>query len=142
MVGLNKIMVIGNVGTDPEMRYTANGNAVTSFRMATSRTYNTSAGERQQETEWFTIVCWNQLAEQCNQFLAKGRRAYVEGRLSSHTWEGQDGQTRHRNEIVANRVLFLDRSGSAPLGATEGDSGFGNEPGISEPSLDPEELPF
>ena len=69
MVGLNKIMVIGNVGTDPEMRYTANGNAVTSFRMATSRTYNTSAGERQQETEWFTIVCWNQLAEQCNQFL-------------------------------------------------------------------------
>ena len=110
MVGLNKLMLIGNVGTDPEMRYTAGGSPVTSFRIATSRSYNTSEGERKQETEWFTVVAWNQLAEQCNQFLSKGRRAYVEGRLRSHSWEGQDGQTRFRNEIVANRVLFLDRA--------------------------------
>jgi single-strand DNA-binding protein len=110
MVGLNKMIVIGNVGTDPEMRYTPNGNPVTSFRLATGRSYTASDGERRQETEWFTIVAWNQLAEQCNQFLVKGKKVYVEGRLKSHTWTSTDGQTRFRNEIIANRVLFLDRS--------------------------------
>ena len=141
MVGLNKIMVIGNLGTDPEMRYTANGNAVTSFRMASTRSY-TAAGERKQDTEWFTVVAWNQLAEHVNQYLSKGRRAYVEGRLHSNSWAGQDGQTRFSNEIIANTILFLDRPGSDPSGASEGDSDLGNDPGISEPSLDPEELPF
>ena len=109
MVGLNKMMVIGNVGTDPEMRYTPNGNPVTSFRLATGRTYTTSEGERREETEWFSVVSWNQLAELCNQFLTKGRRVYVEGRIKSNTWTGNDGQTRFRNEIIANSVLFLDR---------------------------------
>ena len=106
--GLNKIMIIGNVATDPEMRYTPNGNPVTSFRMATNRVYTTSDGERHEDTEWFTIVAWSKLAEQCNQYLNKGRRAYVEGRLHSNTWEGQDGQTRFNNEIIANQVVFLD----------------------------------
>ncbi|MFQ6111664.1 MAG: single-stranded DNA-binding protein, partial [Nitrospinota bacterium] len=109
MVGLNKVMIIGNLGTDPEMRFTPNGNPVTSFRLATSRNFTTAEGERRQETEWFDVVTWNKLAETCNQFLAKGRRAYVEGRLRTRTWEGQDGQRRSRIEIVANRVLFLDR---------------------------------
>ena len=113
MAGLNKLLVIGNVGTDPEMRYTPNGNPVTSFRVATSRSYTAADGERRQDTEWFTVVAWNQLAEQCNQFLAKGRRVFVEGRLHSSTWEGQDGQTRFNNEIIASRVLFLDRAGPA-----------------------------
>ena len=112
MVGINKIIVIGNLGTDPEMRYTPNGNPVTSFRIATTRNYNTQDGERRQDTEWFTVVAWNQLAEQCNQYLTKGRRTYVEGRLHSHQWEGNDGQTRFRNEIIADRVLFLDRAGA------------------------------
>ena len=110
MAGLNKVMIIGNLGTDPEMRYTANGNPVTSFRIASSRSYTSSDGERHQETEWFTVVAWNQLAELCNQFLTKGRMAYVEGRLHSNTWEGQDGQMRFRNEIIANQVIFLDRA--------------------------------
>ena len=109
MAGLNKMLAIGNVGTDPEMRYTPNGKAVTSFRLATGRTYTTSDGERRQDTEWFTVVAWNQLAEQCNQYLVKGRRVFCEGRLKSNSWTGQDGQTRFRNEIVASRVLFLDR---------------------------------
>ena len=109
MVGLNKMMVIGNVGTDPEMRYTSNGNPVTSFRIAASRSYTTADGERRQETEWFTVVTWNQLAEQCNQFLAKGRRVYIEGRLRTRNWEGQDGQKRVAVEVIANRVIFLDR---------------------------------
>ena len=107
--GLNKIMVIGNVGTDPEMRYTPNGTPVTSFSMAVNRNYTASDGERREETEWFTISAWNQLAEQCNQYLSKGRRVYAEGRLRSSTWTGNDGQVRFRNEINANQVLFLDR---------------------------------
>ncbi len=138
MVGLNKIMVIGNVGTDPEMRYTPNGSPVTSFRLATNRAYTSSDGERHEETEWFTIVAWNQLAEQCNQYLHKGRRAYVEGRLSSRSWEGQDGQTRFRNEIIANRVLFLD-------GAQERQDSEGEPAAKAEStagSVDAEELPF
>lgn len=113
MAGLNKITVIGNLGTDPEMRYTPSGSAVTSFRLAVTRTYTTSDGERRDETEWFTIVAWQRLAELCNQFLSKGRRAYVDGRLKSRSWEGQDGQTRFVNEIVANQVIFLDRPSDA-----------------------------
>ena len=141
MAGLNKIMVIGNVGTDPEMRYTPNGSPVTSFRIATSRSYNAQDGERRQETEWFTVVAWNNLAEQVNQYLSKGRRAYVEGRLQSHTYQGNDGQTRFRNEIIANRVLFLDRPGSGEQGS-EGSGG--TTAGDVEPSEapSPDDLPF
>ena len=104
---LNKIMVIGNLGTDPEMRYTPSGSAVTNFSMATNRSYTTSDGERREETEWFRIVAWNQLAEQVNQYLSKGRRAYVEGRLRSSSWEGQDGQTRFRQRDNCQRGFVL-----------------------------------
>ncbi|MBI4297884.1 MAG: single-stranded DNA-binding protein [Chloroflexi bacterium] len=116
MASLNKIMVIGNLGSDPEMRYTPNGNPVTSFRLATSRAFTTSSGERRQETEWFDVITWNRLAETCNQFLSKGRRAFVEGRLRTSSWEGPDGQRRQRLEIVANRVLFLDRQAPSSSG--------------------------
>jgi len=109
MAGLNKIMVIGNLGADPEMRYTPNGNPVTSFSIATNRSWTSSDGERKDETEWFKVVAWNQLAERANQFLSKGRRAYVEGRLKSSQFEGQDGQIRHTNEIIANQIVFLDQ---------------------------------
>ena len=115
MLTLNKVMIIGNVGTDPEMRFTPNGNPVTSFRVATNRVYTTPDGERRQETEWFTVVAWNRLAENCNQFLTKGQRVYAEGRLHTRTWEGQDGQRHSRSEVIANRVLFLDRQAVAPL---------------------------
>jgi len=130
-------MVIGNVGTDPEMRYTPNGAAVTSFRMATSRGYTSADGERHQETEWFTIVAWNQLAELCNQYLAKGRKAYVEGRLHSRSWVGQDGRDRFVNEIVANQVIFLDRTQGGPEGEPDGDPG--QEP---QAAVEAEDLPF
>ncbi len=115
MLSLNKVMIIGNVGSDPEMRFTPNGNPVTSFRVATNRVYTTADGERRQETEWFTVVAWNKLAESCNQFLTKGRPVYTEGRLHVRTWEGQDGQKRSRPEIIANRVIFLDKQTSATL---------------------------
>ena len=133
MASLNKVMIIGNVGTDPEMRFTPNGNPVTSFRIASSRVYNAPDGERKQETEWFTVVTWNRLAETCNQFLAKGRRAYVEGRLRTHSWEGQDGQKRWRVEIVANKVLFLDRQTTAPLPEDEDSMLL---------EIEPDDLPF
>jgi single-strand DNA-binding protein len=115
MATLNKVMIIGNMGTDPEMRYTPNGNPVTSFSIATNRVFTTPENERKQETEWFTVITWNKLAETCNQHLGKGRQVYVEGRLRTRSWEGQDGQKRTRVEIVAERVLFLGRQATAPL---------------------------
>ena len=108
-MSLNKILVIGNVGTDPDMRYTPNGSPVTSFRLATNQRYSTASGEQREETEWFTITTWNQLAERRNQFVTKGMRVYAEGRLKSNSWTGNDGQTRFRNEIVANQIVFLER---------------------------------
>lgn len=115
----NKLTAIGNVGTDPEMRYTPSGNAVTSFNLATNRTYNTRDGERHVETEWFTVTAWSRLAETCNQFVVKGMRVYVEGRLKSSSWVANDGQTRFRNEIVAQEVKFLSR----PQGGGYGSGG-------------------
>ena len=135
MVSLNKVMIIGNVGSEPEMRFTPNGSPVTSFRVATNWMYTTAEGERRQETEWFTVVAWNRLAEQCNQFLTKGRLVYAEGRLRTHTWESQDGQKSSRTEVVANRVIFLDRRAVTPL-PEEG----AEEVGIGE--LEPENIPF
>jgi single-strand DNA-binding protein len=135
MANLNKVMIIGNVGSDPEMRYTPNGNPVTSFRVATNRVYTTPEGERKQETDWFTVVTWNKLAEQCNQFLAKGRLVYVEGRLHNRSWEGQDGQKRYRTEVIANRVTFLDRQASAQMGDER----------VEEPEtveIEPDDIPF
>lgn len=109
MVSVNRITIIGNLGNEPEMRFTPSGRPVTSFRVATNWRYTTPDGERREETEWFSIVAWGRLAEQCNQFLTKGRLVYVEGRLRLRMWDGQDGQRRARNEIVADRVKFLDR---------------------------------
>jgi single-strand DNA-binding protein len=109
MVSLNKVMLIGNVGNDPEMRFTPNGNPVTSFRVATNRIFTTAEGEKKQETDWFNIVTWNKLAEQCNRSLTKGRLVYVEGRLHTHSWDNPDGQKRYRTDVIAERVTFLDR---------------------------------
>jgi single-strand DNA-binding protein len=144
MVSLNKIMLIGNVGTDPEMRFTANGNPVTSFRVATSRSYTTSEGERRQETEWFTIVAWKKQAESCNQFLTKGQRVYVEGSLRTRSWEGRDGQKRVTAEVIANRVLFLDRQAVAPLPGEEIPVEAPVEVPVeaAEEEVEPEDLPF
>ena len=142
---LNKIMVIGNLGSDPEMRYTPNGIPVTSFSLATSRKYNTQDGERREETEWFRVVAWNRLAEQCNQYLTKGRRVYAEGRLKSDTWVGNDGQTRFRNEISAFTVLFLDSAGerSGPRDSFEGGEPFSpGAPPPPPPAPDEDDLPW
>lgn len=126
---LNKMLVIGNVGRDPEMRYTPSGSAVTSFSLAVNRRYTPPNGEPQEETEWFDITAWNRLAETCNNYVTRGMKVYVEGRLRSRSWVGQDGQTRFRNEIVANTVTFLNRPQgggfSGPPGEAGGYSGGG-----------------
>ncbi len=115
MASLNKVMIIGNLGSEPEMHFTPSGSPVTSFSVATNRIYTTADGERRTETEWFNVIAWNKLAEQCNQFLTKGRLVYVEGRLRTRSWEGQDGQKHYRTEIIANRITFLDRQSAGPL---------------------------
>ena len=134
MVSLNRITVIGNLGSDPEMRYTSQGVPVTNFRIAVNYRRTDASGERQEETEWFRVEAWRQLAELCNQYLTKGRRAYVEGRFRSREWQGNDGQTRTSNEIVADRVLFLDRPGGAEPG--------GEMPDADANTTDPDDLPF
>src|SRR5438067_1222114 len=121
---LNKVMIIGNTGRDPEMRYTANGVPITTFSVATNRVWNGGDGERHEETEWFNIVTWNKLAETCNQFVTKGRKVYVEGRLQTRSWDGQDGQKHYRTEIIAQTVFLLDgrpQAGGSP-GGPSGDA--------------------
>jgi len=105
--GLNKVMLIGRLGRDPEMRYTPSGRPVTTFSLATSRTWNTSEGERRTETEWFNIVAWGSLAEICKQFLNKGQQVYVEGRLQTRHWEDGEGVKHSVTEIVANEMIML-----------------------------------
>ncbi len=131
MVSLNKVMIIGNVGSDPEMRFTPAGSPVTSFSVATNHVFKSPEGEKKQETDWFNVVAWNKLAEQCNQFLTKGRLVYVEGRLRNRSWDGTDGQKHYRTEVIANQVSFLDKQGApgAPAEKTEEAAGELNEPG-------------
>ncbi|MBN1217354.1 MAG: single-stranded DNA-binding protein [Anaerolineae bacterium] len=105
--GLNKVMVIGNIGRDPEMRYTPSGKPVTSFSLASSRTWTTPDGERREETEWFNVVAWGNLAEICNQILSKSQQVYVEGRLQTRSWEDENGQRHFRTEVVANEMIIL-----------------------------------
>jgi len=105
--GLNKVMIIGNLGRDPEMRYTPSGKPVTTFSVASSRTWNTSDGERHSETEWFNVVCWGNLAEICKQYLTKGQQVYIEGRLQTRRWEDAEGAKHTSVEIVANEMMIL-----------------------------------
>lgn len=105
--GLNKVMIIGHLGRDPEMRYTPSGRPVTTFTVATSRTWNTSDGERHNETEWFNVVTWGNLAEICKQYLTKGQQVYIEGRLQTRRWEDNEGTKHTSVEIVANEMMIL-----------------------------------
>lgn len=110
--GLNKVILIGHMGCDPEMRYTPSGRPVTSFSLATSRSWTSSEGERRQETEWFNIVAWGNLAEICKQYLTKGQQIYIEGRLQTRSWQDETGKKHFRTEVVANEMIILgDRRG-------------------------------
>ncbi len=104
---MNKIIVIGHLGRDPEMRYLPSAQGVSNFSVASSRKYTTSSGEQREETEWFNCSAFGRLAETCNQYLTKGKQVYVEGRLSSRTYQNQSGETRHGNDINITAVQFL-----------------------------------
>jgi single-strand DNA-binding protein len=108
-VSLNKAMIIGNLGRDPEMRYTPGGQAVTQFTVAVNRNYKGQNGEWQEETEWFRVVVWGQQAERAAEYLRKGNKVYVEGRLQTRQWEDKEGQKRYTTELVANQVTNLER---------------------------------
>ncbi len=105
--GLNKVIIIGHVGRDPEMRYTPSGRPVTSFSVATSRTWVSAEGERREETEWFNVVAWGTLAEICKTHLSKSQQVYVEGRLQTRGWEDESGKKHFRTELVANEMILL-----------------------------------
>lgn len=126
--GLNKVLLIGNLGKDPEMKYTPQGSPITTFSLAVSRARKTPEGEWKDETEWFRIVAWQKLAETCNEYLRKGSKVYIEGRLQTRKWEGQDGQPREIVEVVANEMVLLDSRQPAGAGAGNfGSQGYSEE---------------
>jgi single-strand DNA-binding protein len=116
--GLNKVMIIGHVGRDPEMRYTPSGRPVTSFSVATNRTWTSAEGERHEETEWFNVVTWGSLAEICNTHLNKGQQVYVEGRLQTRGWEDDSGKRHFRTELVANEMILLSERNNTYFDST------------------------
>ena len=128
MAGVNKAILIGNLGRDPELRFTKGGQAVANFTLATSESYTTKDGRREDRTEWHRIVVWGRVAENCAQYLAKGRTVYIEGRIQTREWENKEGQKQRTTEIVAQNVQFLGgprREGGGARGPEASDSGSG-----------------
>jgi len=155
--GLNKVMIIGRLGADPELRHTQSNQPVTSMRIATSEVYNDKSGTQQQSTEWHNVVAWGKSAEVAAKYLSKGRQVYIEGRLKTRKWQDKEGRDRYTTEIVAQRVLFLGSRGDvsdtprgdeaeAPFDSKGGEvlepfaSDF-EEPGKDKSSSD-DDLPF
>jgi single-strand DNA-binding protein len=145
--GLNKVMLIGNLGKDPEMKYTPSGMPVTTFSVAVSRSWRTPEGENREETEWFRVVAWQKLAETCNEYLRKGMRVYIEGRLQTRKWTDQQGQERYTTEVVANEMVMLssrEESGGGGGGARERSAaparGGGGD--YDELGMEDEDIPF
>ncbi|NPA06251.1 MAG: single-stranded DNA-binding protein [Chloroflexi bacterium] len=124
--GLNKVMIIGRLGRDPELRYTPSGQAVATFPVVTTRYWNTAAGERRSETERFNVVAWGSLAEICKQFLTKGEQVYIEGRLKTRRWEDANGQRRYSVEIVASEMIILGERRRF-VGRDHHDQGYHND---------------
>ena len=126
---VNKVILVGNLGKDPEVRYTPSGTPVAQFSLATSRNFKDKTGQRQDKTEWHQIVVWNKLAEFCGEYLSKGRQVYVEGRLEYRTWNDKEGNKRYTTEIIANEIRFVgnraDNGGQRGGGDSYGGGGGG-----------------
>jgi single-strand DNA-binding protein len=120
--GVNKVILVGNLGADPEVRFTPGGQAVANFRIATSESWTDKSGQKQERTEWHRIVVWGKLAELCGEYLAKGRQCYVEGRLQTREWTDKEGKKNYTTEVVASSVVFLGGGGG---GAAAGGGGGG-----------------
>ena len=138
-MSLNKVMLIGNLGKDPEVRFTGTGRAVARFPLATSEVWNDAEGQRQERTEWHNVVVWGKQAETCGQYLAKGRQVFVEGSIRTRQYDDKEGNRRYITEIVAMRVQFLGGRGvEAPRGATAADVPPVGAPAASED----DDIPF
>lgn len=134
---LNRVQLIGNLTRDPELRYTPQGTGVCTFGLATNRSWTTDNGDKKEEAEYHKIVAWNKLGELCSQLLSKGRKVYVEGRLSTRSWTGQDGVQKTTTEIVIDDMIILDsRKEGTP--ATEPDMSYGDE---SQPAVEADDKP-
>jgi len=139
---INMVVILGNLTRDPELRYTPAGHAVCSFGVATNRSWTTSEGEAQDRTEFHNVVAWNKLAEICSQYLVKGQKVYIQGRLQTRSWDGQDGVKRSRTEIVADQMVMLQRpqGAPAPVGAGQSSPSVGARPApaprVSETEVD------
>lgn len=143
--GVNKVILIGNLGSDPEVKYTPSGVPVANFSMATSETWTDKNGERQERTEWHRLVLWRKLAEIAGQYLKKGSKLYVEGKLQTRSWDDQSGQKRYTTEVVVNEMQMLDSRGESPEagGRVGGDPGPAAAQGAMPPGADEEDdLPF
>lgn len=128
--GVNKVILIGNLGADPEVRYTPSGQPVANFRIATSETWVDKQGQKQERTEWHRIVAWGKLAELCGEYLSKGRQVFVEGKLQTRQWEDRDGNKRFTTEIQAREITFLGGRGEgAPAGRSKPSAGTGTGAG-------------
>jgi single-strand DNA-binding protein len=143
MAGINKVILIGNLGRDPELRYTQNGQPVANFSLATSENWtDKSSGEKVEKTEWHRVVVWGRTAEHCSQYLAKGRTVYIEGRLQTRDWEDKEGQKRSTTEVNAQTVQFL----GGPRGQGTSDSETMPEPksasGSNGPPSAGDDVPF
>lgn len=134
MASLIKLLLIGRVGGDPEMRFTPDGVAVTTFSLAANRNSRQQDGSYKEETEWFRVSAWRKLAETCNQFLTKGKLIYVEGSLRTRTYDAKDGQKRVSLDVTAEKVLFLDKQGGVQLPPEEGRA--------IEGDIEPDDMPF
>ncbi|HKK07736.1 MAG TPA: single-stranded DNA-binding protein [Gemmatimonadota bacterium] len=147
---LNKAMIIGNLGADPEIRSTQSGTRVATLSVATSRSWTDRSGQTQEKTEWHRVVAWDKLAEICERYLSKGDRVYVEGRIEYRQWEGQDGQTRYTTEIRAREMIMLGGRGDGgrgtrgpgPGAAEEGDDDEDYSDFSSEALMGEDDLPF
>ena len=133
--GVNKVILVGNLGKDPEVRYTPGGQAVANFTIATNENWMDKSGQKQERTEWHRIVVWGKLAELCSEYLSKGRQVYVEGRLQTREWTNKEGAKQYTTEIVANQVVFLSggergqgRGPSRSTGSGAGADDFGQPP--------------
>lgn len=143
-MNLNKAMIIGNITRDPEIRTTPNGDSVASFGVATNQVWKDQSGQKQERAEFHNVVAWRRLAEICGQYLKKGTKVYIEGRLQTRDWTGQDGVKRYRTEIIADNMIMLDRAGggmgdnNAPMPS---DNMGGGEPviNIDEPTNGPDD---
>ena len=142
MAGINKVILIGRLGQDPEVRYTPSGVAVANFSIATSEEWtDKDSGEKKERTEWHRIVAWRRLGEICGEYLSKGRQVYVEGRLQTRSWEDRDGNKKYTTEIVASDVQFLGSRDMAAGGRPSGGGGGGFQ-GAPGPGPEDDDIPF